>query len=265
MSNVMLPMGFKSVIQKIRSVIVMLVVFFCLKPVYAFDWQDLWVTKNHQAMKLMKAGNFKKAIDVFKREDWQATAAFRAGQYEKAATLFSRLENTDGFYNQANAQAYMQHYAAAIQSYDRALALNPNHKDALYNRKIVAALLKQQQEQNSKSQNQNQQKQDKQKSEENKSAQTQQPNKSEPNDNQTDSEQKNANQPEQPQQEQNKEKQENKKQHAEKPLKKNITKAQQEQQQANEQWLRLIPDDPGGLLREKFLRDYLRREQEWHL
>ena len=39
--------------------------------------------------------------------------------------------------------------------------------------------------------------------------------------------------------------------------------ADREQQQAKEQWLRLIPDDPGGLLREKFLRDYLRMQRRW--
>ncbi|SCX92676.1 Ca-activated chloride channel family protein, partial [Legionella micdadei] len=37
-----------------------------------------------------------------------------------------------------------------------------------------------------------------------------------------------------------------------------------EKQQAKEQWLRLIPDDPGGLMREKFLRDHLRREGGWY-
>ncbi|MDP3562470.1 MAG: tetratricopeptide repeat protein [Legionellaceae bacterium] len=35
-----------------------------------------------------------------------------------------------------------------------------------------------------------------------------------------------------------------------------------QEQQAKEQWLKMIPDDPGGLLREKFLRDYLRKRGE---
>jgi Ca-activated chloride channel family protein len=44
-----------------------------------------------------------------------------------------------------------------------------------------------------------------------------------------------------------------------------------EEQQAAEQWLRRIPDDPGGLLRRKFLYQYQQRAardgnmnaQEW--
>jgi len=37
---------------------------------------------------------------------------------------------------------------------------------------------------------------------------------------------------------------------------------QREQQQAVEAWLRRVPDDPGGLLRRKFLIEYQRRQQE---
>ena len=40
------------------------------------------------------------------------------------------------------------------------------------------------------------------------------------------------------------------------------TKLSPKQNQALQQWLRQIPDDPGGLLRQKFLRDYQRRQQQ---
>ena len=40
-------------------------------------------------------------------------------------------------------------------------------------------------------------------------------------------------------------------------------KDKQEQKASDEQWLRLVPDDPGGLMRSKFLRDHLRRHQGW--
>lgn len=35
-----------------------------------------------------------------------------------------------------------------------------------------------------------------------------------------------------------------------------------EKQQAVEQWLRRVPDDPGGLLRRKFALEYQRRRRE---
>ncbi len=44
-----------------------------------------------------------------------------------------------------------------------------------------------------------------------------------------------------------------------------LTEAEREQQQALEQWLRKVPDDPGGLLRNKFLHQFRerRRTGEW--
>lgn len=42
------------------------------------------------------------------------------------------------------------------------------------------------------------------------------------------------------------------------------SRAQQEQQFAKDQLLRLIPDDPSGLMREKFLRDHIRRQRGWY-
>jgi Ca-activated chloride channel family protein len=41
-----------------------------------------------------------------------------------------------------------------------------------------------------------------------------------------------------------------------------IPKALTEQQLALDQWLRQIPDDPGGLLRRKFLIEHLMRQQQ---
>ena len=43
-----------------------------------------------------------------------------------------------------------------------------------------------------------------------------------------------------------------------------MTQEEKEQRKARDQWLKLIPDEPGGLLREKFLRDHLRRQRGWY-
>ena len=40
-----------------------------------------------------------------------------------------------------------------------------------------------------------------------------------------------------------------------------IPAPQTEQQLALEQWFRQIPDDPGGLLRRKFLIEHLKKQQ----
>ena len=43
----------------------------------------------------------------------------------------------------------------------------------------------------------------------------------------------------------------------------NASAKAREKEQSKKQWLRVIPDDPGGLMREKFLRDYLKRQRGW--
>ena len=257
---------------------------------FAFSWQDLWVTKDKQAEKLMAEGQFRQAQTYFNDPAWQAVAAFRAKNYESATKGFEALGNENGYYNQGNALAHMGKYEAAIKAYDKALSINPANEDALYNRKLVESLLqkeKQQQKSSSndkKSSEQNSQKDNQ--SSTNKDDQSvgkeqQNSSQSENQENQKPSEQKdNSNNSEESQQstqdkkaEKDKESAANK---ADKSQKKDNSKAdkspaetktsseEREKQQAKEQLLRLIPDDPGGLLREKFLRDYIKRQRGWY-
>ncbi|USQ13896.1 tetratricopeptide repeat protein [Legionella lytica] len=104
-------------------------------------------------------------------------------------------------------------------------------------------------------QKQDQQKQDQQKQDQQKQDQQKQ--------DQQKQDQQKQDQQKQDQQKQDQQKQDQQKQDQEMQAKKD-SKAEQEKQQVQEQWLRLIPDDPGGLLREKFLRDHLRRERGWY-
>lgn len=213
----------------------------------AFSWSDLWFTPNQQAQHLMEKGQFAKAKDLFERNDWAASAAYRAGDYEQAAKLFNELKTEQGYYNQGNALAHLGKYEEAIRAYDKALAFNPNNQDALYNRQLISELLKKDKE---KKKSQNQQDKDQQ----NKDQQNQdQQNQDKQNKDQQNREQQNKAQQNKDQNKKN-DKQEGEIQ----------SESNQEKQLAKEQWLRLIPDDPGGLMREKFLRDHLRRERGWY-
>lgn len=218
----------------------------------ALSWSDLWFTPNQQAQHLMEKGQFAKAKDLFERNDWAASAAYRAGDYEQAAKLFNELKTEQGYYNQGNALAHLGKYEEAIRAYDKALAFNPNNQDALYNRKLISELLKKDKE---KKKSQNQQDKDQQnKDQQNKDQQNQgQQNQDKQNKNQQNRDQQNKAQQNKNQNKKN-DKQEGEIQ----------SESNQEKQLAKEQWLRLIPDDPGGLMREKFLRDHLRRERGWY-
>ena len=285
---------------------------------YSFSWQDLWMTRDQQAQRLMEQGEFRQAEERFQEPDWQAAAAYRAGEYDKSAQILSSLKGQQNYYNQGNALAHLKRYKEAIKAYDAALHLNPNNKDAEYNRKLVADLLENQQkneknteqgksnqsdqpsQSSQQNQNQSSQSQDKSQdsqnsqeqnqqsdsnkadsalSEENQKQREKQKEKSQTNHSNNEKEsdemndQPNNDKPEQAQeaekaqQEQAKEQETNQQKSQENQSKNKDSRpgteqstAEREKQQARDQWLRLIPDEPGGLLREKLLRDYLRRQ-----
>jgi Ca-activated chloride channel family protein len=235
----------------------------------AFTWNDLWARPDEQAMKLLQKGQAKTAAQKFEDPNWRAVAQYRSGAYDKAAKEFNQANTADGFYNQGNALAHLGEYQKAITAYDQALALNPKHEDAKYNRAIVEKLLKKdpeqkkQNKQQQKDQKQDQKKQDKPKQDQQKQKQNQQKQDQQKQDQQKQEQQKQEQQ-KQEQQKQDQQKQEQQKQDQQKQdqQKQEQQKQDQQKQDLNDQLLKQIPDDPGGLLKNKFLRDYYRRKME---
>ncbi|MGQ3891598.1 tetratricopeptide repeat protein [Legionella sp. CNM-4043-24] len=264
---------------------------------HAFSWVDLWSTHDQQAAELMQKKEYRQAQGLFENDAWRGAAAYRAGDFEAAATDFGKGDNEQSWYNQGNALARAGKLEEALKAYDKSLAANPDNKDARYNRDLVASLLKKQQnEQQKKDNKDNKDKQDKQDKQQqsNKDNSKQQENnnqapqqKPEKQSGQEQKEQGAQSKPEESKQPDKQSPEEKKQEQSEQEKKQSQGKANQnkeeaekksspenkaaeaqraedrEKQQAKEQWLRLIPDDPGGLLREKFLRDYMRRQNGW--
>ena len=264
-----------------RLVLVMMIILSGLSEAVAFSWQDLWVTKDQQAKIMMDQGQFKQANDTFLRADWRATAAYRAKDYTQAAMLYQSIPNQEAHYNKGNALAHIGKYSDAIEAYNKALAINPNHQDALYNRHIVEELLKKQNQDKH-----DQDKPDQSKPYEGKPTQDKpdqsmpyqdkpgqdKPDQSMPYQDKSGQDKPDQSKPYQGKPDQDKPDQGKQNQdtpssdpHPEKKISptQNTSRDDREKQQAKEQWLNLIPDDPGGLLREKFLRDHLRRQPMW--
>jgi Ca-activated chloride channel family protein len=212
-------------IQRLSLVILL----FCSSPIYAREWRALWIKPDREASTWMQQGDYARAQRLFENPSWKATAFYRMQKYKEAAALFGTMNTATGFYNQGNALAQQGQLQEAIQAYDKALALDKAHADAEFNRKIVEALLKK-----------NKQPEDKQ----------------------------SASKPSKPQEDKPQEDKQDKQaaskpQTQDKPTQAKPSKPDtktREKQQAKAQWLQVIPDDPGGLLREKFLRDYLKRQ-----
>jgi tetratricopeptide (TPR) repeat protein len=81
-------------------------------------------------------------LNAFAQSDFDlANAAYADGRYEEAAAGYAALlaegPNATLYYNLGNAYFKQGELAQAILNYERALRLEPNHKDAQYNLKFA--------------------------------------------------------------------------------------------------------------------------------
>lgn len=110
--------------------------------VFVGTFVGLWLTPDQQGHRLLEKGEFTKAAKAFQDPLWQGIAWFRAGDFEEAATAFGRRDTAESNYNRGNALVMGGKYDAAVASYDRALELRPNWKEARENRDLAIARAK---------------------------------------------------------------------------------------------------------------------------
>jgi Ca-activated chloride channel family protein len=223
------------------------------EPTSASIWQDLWQNPDQQGQQALEAGEAAKAQSLFEDSQWRGSAAYRAGDFESAIGEFIQQDSADGHYNRGNALAKSGDLDGAIEAYDRALQLEPEMEDAQANRDLIEKLKQQQDQQQSSDQN-NQQNQDQQQSKSDQSQdQSQEPQQSENQQpQQSENQEPQQSEEQEPQQSENQEPQQEQEQAQEQPANAEPSEEEQQNQQEIEQMLRQVPDDPGGLLREKF-------------
>jgi Ca-activated chloride channel family protein len=242
------------------------------QPAEASLWEDLWQTRNQQALKQLEGGNPEDAAALFEDTEWRAVARYRAKDYAGSAAEFAERGDTRNLYNLGNAMAFQGELDAAIDAYEQVLEMEPDNEDAAYNLDLVRNLQQQQQQQ--------QEQGDDQQSSENpggegeqSDAESQQDQEGAEGASQSESESEDSDSPQRGDEEMSDEDLEalqqelqraaEEAQQGEQPRQMSeaelaALREQQEQQQAMEQWLRRIPDDPGGLLRRKFRHQYQR-------
>ena len=229
--------------------------------VQAAEWTDLWKTKDQQGADAMAQEDAIGAAALFQSPEWRGTAAYRAGDFAGAVQAYSLDPGTipDNHYNFGNAYAMTQNFEAAVSAYDIAIAMDPEHTDAIHNREIVAALLEQQQneeEQQSDDDMTSPQDQTEEQSEE----QQEEGEQEEQDQEQQQEQQEEGEEQEQQEQQQGSEQEQQEEQTpGEQP---NQSSAETESQESLEQWLRRIDDDPGELMQRKFQFEYRRRQLE---
>jgi Ca-activated chloride channel family protein len=270
----------------------MIVFFLMPHALQALSWNDFWKTPDQQAQELFQQGKYQEAKELFHDQDWQAAAHYQLGEYEEAAQLFQSNPSVEGLYNYGTAKAKQGDLQGALDAYQKVLELQPDHEDSLHNKKIIEEFLKNQEQQNqqdqknqNKDQNNNNQSKDqkkkdsgqepskeqdqKQEGEENQQEQNQEEQQQEGNKQEGQQQESDQNNQQEMSEEESKELQDqyrkkmeeknqnNEKQQAQEQVAaKEDSSEEDSQRQVDERWLQRIEDDPGGLLRRKFLHQY---------
>ena len=222
-----------------RGVLLLLPLALLIQPgdAEALDWASLWRNDDQRAAELFAAGRHDEAAAVFADPAWRAAARYRAGDYERALEELDPLRGDEALYNRGTTLARLGRYDEALEAYARLLERNPGHADGAHNKQAIEDWLRR--EQTPRQQGSQ--------------AEQSRESGSEPQDDDRQGPGQPGETGRMPQE-------------AEPGEDMQAAVAEREEQlseQAAKQWLRRIPDDPGGLLRRKFRHQYRQRGNLW--
>ena len=258
-------------------------------PAEAFSWNDFWLTSDQQATQSFKEQDYSKAAEQFQDHRWKASALYKVGDYDAAAAQLENPQTADDWYNLGNIQAKKGDLFAALDAYQQALERQPDHDDARFNKELVEKTMQQQEQEQQQQQddkeapnkpeqqnsngknNPSQRPKSTSESLENPEGEKARPNKSEGSETEQEADPSTQSSPPE---DENKEKADPDQQ-TRSEAGQSSSQDQQESLSASEQFpedtpespeqresrllLQQIPDDPGGLLRRKFLYQYRQR------
>lgn len=264
---------------------ILLLVTIVQQPAQAFEWRDLWQTRQQQAIQDYQQGAFSEAQRKFTEPLWQGNAAYRNGDYQAAEQAYKQAtelhDNADAWHNLGNALAQQQRYEDALEAYQQALGKNPDYTPSQQNAELMQQLMQQQQQSDAandqqqkdgekQQQSSDDSKQDSQSSDNASDAdsQSQQQDGEQQNPEQTDDSAEQQQAEQQPAEQQEETMMAEQQQQAEsedsqiEAVQEAWPNATPEEQQQLDNLLRKVQDDPALLLRNKMYLEYLKRQQQ---
>ena len=245
------------------------------QPADASLWDDLWFNRNQQGQRLLEAGEAQAAAGRFKDPEWQAVSRYRAGDYAESAARFAEGTRCA----QPLQPRQCARAAGRIRICNRRIRPGAGARPRRCRRRVQprppeAGARRAEKQQHAQEQGESQESSQSAGDESQQSENPSDPNQESDGQSQSDSDEKDG-APRRPEDESA----EQAMRELEEELKRAAEEAesqdrpatdeelmgarqQQAEQQAMEQWLRRIPNDPGGLLRRKFRYQYQREGRD---
>ncbi len=121
----------------------LLLVHLAPAPALALDL-DVFARPDQKGARDFAEGRFAESAAHFEDPAWQGAARYRAGDFAGAAEALAAQPDAASQYNLGNALAKAGKLEEAVSAYERTLAMTPNDDDARFNHDLVKKLLEQQ-------------------------------------------------------------------------------------------------------------------------
>ena len=110
-------------------------------PARALGWDHLWLNADQRAARKMQHKDYVSAARTFDDKRWQAAAWYRAGRYKRSAEAWGQMDDVDAHYNRGNALARLGDLQGAAKEYQTVLKRDPGNKDARHNLEVVEKMM----------------------------------------------------------------------------------------------------------------------------
>ncbi|MDZ7842192.1 MAG: tetratricopeptide repeat protein [Gammaproteobacteria bacterium] len=127
--------------KRLTTLVTMIAVLVVPGTARALDWEALWLNPDQRAADRMAQDDYEAAAETFRDPHWRATARYRAGDYGDAAEAWAALDDTRAHYNRGNALARAGDIESAMVAYETVLEREPGHADARHNLALLRELV----------------------------------------------------------------------------------------------------------------------------
>ena len=107
--------------------------------VYDGPMNRLFITSDQLGYQHYEKKNYEKAAESFESLSFKGASYYRDGAFKKAKSVYQNLSTKEGTYNLGNAFVMLGDYDNAIKTYERALKIDPNFKEAQDNLVVAKA------------------------------------------------------------------------------------------------------------------------------